>query len=76
MKVACGYTIPITLFGIPPAPEDHLRAMEIVGQSGFKAIELELYDELIEEHSRDLGKMKAILDQYGMELQRLEDMLG
>jgi sugar phosphate isomerase/epimerase len=68
MKVACGYTIPITLYGIPPAPEDHLRAMEIVGKAGFKAIELELYDELIEAHTRDLDKMKAILNQYGMDL--------
>ncbi len=66
MKVACGYTIPITLFGIPPSPEDHLRAMEIVGQAGFKAIELELYDELLVEHRQDIGKMKAILKQYGM----------
>jgi len=66
MKVACGYTIPITLFGIPPAPEDHLRAMEIVGEAGFQGLELELYDELLEEHRRDIDKMKAILDRYGM----------
>jgi hydroxypyruvate isomerase len=66
MKVACGYTIPITLYGIPPSPEDHLRAMEIVGQAGFEAIELEFYDELIPEHRRDIDKMKAILAKYGM----------
>ena len=66
MQIACGYTIPITLFGIPPSPEDHLKAMEMVGQAGFKAIELELYDELVEAHSRDLDQMKAILSKYGM----------
>jgi sugar phosphate isomerase/epimerase len=66
MKIACGYTIPITLFGIPPTPADHLKAMEIVGQNGFKAIELELYDELIAEHRRDLPQMKTILDRYSM----------
>jgi sugar phosphate isomerase/epimerase len=66
MKIACGYTIPITLFGIPPSPEDHLKAMEMVGKTGFKAIELELYDELLEEHRRDIGKMKAILEKYEM----------
>lgn len=66
MKIACGYTIPITLFGIPPSPEDHLKGMEIVGQAGFRAIEMEFYDELIPEHRRDLGKMKAILDKYDM----------
>jgi sugar phosphate isomerase/epimerase len=66
MKVACGYTIPITLFGIPPKPADHLKAMEIVGQNGFNSIELELYDELIPEHRRDLPMMEKILKQYGM----------
>lgn len=66
MKVSCGYTIPITLFGIPPSPEDHLRAMEIVGEAGFKALEMEFYDELVEEHCRDIKKMKGILAKYGM----------
>lgn len=66
MKIACGYTIPITLFGIPPSPEDHLRGMEIVGQAGFEAIELELYDELLPEHRRDIQKMREMLDKYSM----------
>ena len=66
MKIACGYTIPITLFGIPPSPEDHLSAMEIVGKAGFEALELELYDELVDAHQRDLDKMRAILDCYKM----------
>jgi sugar phosphate isomerase/epimerase len=68
VKVACGYTIPITLFGIPPSPEDHLKGMEVVGQAGFKAIELEFYDELLAEHRRDLPKMKAVLQKYGMRI--------
>ena len=66
MKIACGYTIPITLFGIPPSPEDHLKSMEIVAQAGFEAMELELYDELLEQHVRDLAAMKATLDKYNM----------
>jgi len=66
MNIACGYTIPITLFGIPPSPANHLKGMKIVGEAGFKAIELEFYDELIPEHRRDLNKMKAVLDEYGM----------
>jgi sugar phosphate isomerase/epimerase len=67
MKVACGYTIPITLFGIPPSPEDHLRGMRIVGEAGFRAIELELYDELLDEHRRDVGKMKEVLREFSMD---------
>ena len=66
MQIACGYAIPITLFGIPPSPEDHLKGMEIVGQSGFNSIELEFCDQLLEAHRRDLPKMQAILDKYGM----------
>ncbi len=66
MKIACGYTIPITLFGIPPSPEDHLKALEIVGKAGFQAIELELYDNQLPAHRRDLKKMQTILMKYGM----------
>ncbi|OGO28540.1 MAG: hypothetical protein A2Z16_17560 [Chloroflexi bacterium RBG_16_54_18] len=66
MQIACGYTIPITLFGIPPSPEDHLKAMGIIGEAGFSSIELELYDTMIEFHKHDLGKMKSILKEYGM----------
>lgn len=66
MKIACGYTIPITLFGLPPSPKDHLKAMEMVGRAGFEAIELELYDTLIPEHQRDIGQMKAVLQRYRM----------
>jgi sugar phosphate isomerase/epimerase len=66
MKVACGYTVPITLFGIPPSPKDHLRSLEIVGQAGFSAIELEFYDELLPAHRCDLAEMKAILEKSRM----------
>ncbi len=66
MQIACGYTIPITLFGLPPSPPDHLKGMVLVGQAGFKAIELELYDELLPAHRRDLPEMRAILQQYDM----------
>jgi sugar phosphate isomerase/epimerase len=66
MQVACGYTIPITLFGIPPPPPDHLKGMAIVGEAGFKAIELEFYDEFLPEHRRDLPQMRSILRQFGM----------
>lgn len=66
MEVACGYTIPITLYGLPPSPENHLKGMQIVGKAGFKAIELEFTDHLVPAHRRDLPKMKSILSDYGM----------
>jgi sugar phosphate isomerase/epimerase len=66
MEIACGYTIPITLFGIPPSPENHLKALEIVGKAGFRALELELYDNQLPAHRRDLKKMQTILKKYDL----------
>ena len=59
MEVACGFTIPITLYGLPPSPENHLKGMQIVGKAGFKAIELEFTDHLIPAHRRDLQFVQA-----------------
>ena len=42
MKVCCGYTIPITKYGLPPTIENHLKAMEEVRESGFSSLEMEL----------------------------------
>ena len=67
MKVACGYTIPITLFGLPPTPENHLEGMRLVGEAGFRAIELEFVDEMLSFHRRDLEKMKQVLRKYSMD---------
>jgi sugar phosphate isomerase/epimerase len=68
MNIACGYTVPITLYGIPPKPEDHLKAMDEIGTAGFNVVELELYDELIPEHQRDLPKMKEILKKHNQKI--------
>ena len=42
MKVACGYTIPITKYGLPPSLENNLKAMDEIKQAGFSAFEMEL----------------------------------
>jgi sugar phosphate isomerase/epimerase len=42
INVACGYTIPITKYGLPPSLSNHLKAMEEIKQSGFSAFEMEL----------------------------------
>jgi len=41
--------------------------MRIVGEAGFRAIELELYDELLDEHRRDVTKMKDVLREFSMD---------
>jgi len=67
MKVACGYTIPITLHGLPPSPENHLKGMRSVGEAGFRAIELEFYDEMLTYHRRDIEKMQQVLRDYSID---------
>jgi sugar phosphate isomerase/epimerase len=43
IKIACGYTIPITKYGLPPSLENHLKAMDEIRQAGFSAFEMELF---------------------------------
>lgn len=43
MKIACGYTIPITKYGLPPSLKNNLRAMEEIKEAGFSAFEMELF---------------------------------
>lgn len=42
ISVACGYTIPITKYGLPPSLENHLKAMDEIKKAGFSAFEMEL----------------------------------
>ena len=43
IKIACGYTIPITMYGLPPSLDNNLRAMEEIKRAGFSAFEMELF---------------------------------
>lgn len=43
ITVACGYTIPITKYGLPPSLENNLKAMEEIKKAGFSAFEMELF---------------------------------
>lgn len=42
MKVTCGFTIPITLYGLPPSVENLLKVMEEISDAGFKTMEMEI----------------------------------
>jgi len=63
IKVACGYTIPITKYGLPPSLENNLKAMEEVKNAGFSAMEMELTagdKEYIEGWKRVIQKSKEL----------------
>jgi sugar phosphate isomerase/epimerase len=63
INVACGYTIPITKYGLPPSLENNLRAMEEIKQAGFSAFEMELMagnDEYIKDWNKVIQKSKSL----------------
>jgi sugar phosphate isomerase/epimerase len=63
INVACGYTIPITKYGLPPSLENNLRAMEEIKQAGFSAFEMELMAgnaEYIKDWNKIIQKSKSL----------------
>jgi sugar phosphate isomerase/epimerase len=42
MKVTCGFTIPITLYGLPPRAESVLKVMKEIAAAGFSTMEMEI----------------------------------
>ena len=42
MKVTCGFTIPITLYGLPPRLESLLKVMKEISEAGFSTMEMEI----------------------------------
>ena len=42
MKVTCGFTIPITLYGLPPSVDNLLKVMGEIREAGFDTMEMEI----------------------------------
>ncbi len=42
MKVTCGFTIPITLYGLPPRLESLIKVMKEISEAGFSTMEMEI----------------------------------
>ncbi len=42
MKITCGFTIPITLYGLPPRIDDVMKAMRQIKEAGFDTMEMEI----------------------------------
>lgn len=42
MKVTCGFTIPITLYGLPPSVENIIKVMGEIKAAGFNTMEMEI----------------------------------
>jgi len=42
MKVTCGFTVPITLYGLPPKLESLIKVMKEISEAGFSTMEMEI----------------------------------
>ncbi len=42
IQVTCGFTIPITLYGLPPRIESILKVMKEIREAGFTTMEMEI----------------------------------
>ena len=65
MKITCGFTIPITKYGLPPRIDDVLKSMLEIREAGFESMEMEItagdyedyqekWDEVVK-RSKDIG---------------------
>lgn len=68
MKIACGYTIAITKYGLPPSSKDNLKAMQEMREAGFQAAEMELFAGKMDDYTRDFGQLKKTLAELDLKI--------
>jgi sugar phosphate isomerase/epimerase len=68
MKIACGYTIPITKYGLPPSSKDNLKAMQEMREAGFQAVEMELFAGKMDDYIRDFDQLKKTLAELDLKI--------
>ena len=64
MKVTCGFTIPITKYGLPPRIDDVLKSMDEISAAGFDTMEMEItagdYDDYVEKWDQVIQRSKDL----------------
>src|SRR5690554_5779177 len=91
MKVTCGFTIPITLYGLPPRIESIFKVMDEIREAGFTTMEMEITagdrDDYVEnwgkviDHSRRIGLnvvsiMAVTYDMFSFDKNKREQSLN
>jgi len=71
MKVICGFTIPITKYGLPPSINNVIKVIKEVGDAGFDSLEMEIetgnqeyidrWDEVIARSKEQKVKIPSIM---------------
>jgi len=64
MKVTCGFTIPITLYGLPPSLDNIIKVMGEIADAGFTTMEMEIvageYQDYAENWDKVINRGKAL----------------
>ncbi len=68
MQVTCGFTIPITLYGLPPRLEDVIRVMGEIREAGFATMEMEIVAGEYEEYAMNWEKVMDRSRSLGLEV--------
>lgn len=68
MQVTCGFTIPITLYGLPPRLEDVIRVMGEIREAGFRTMEMEIVAGEYEEYALNWEKVIRRSRSLGLEV--------
>jgi len=64
MKVTCGFTIPITKYGLPPSVDNILKVMGEISEAGFNTMEMEIvageYQDYADNWDRIINRSKEL----------------
>ena len=64
MNVTCGFTIPITKYGLPPSVDNILKVMGEISEAGFKTMEMEIvageYQDYADNWERIINRSKEL----------------
>ena len=64
MKVTCGFTIPITKYGLPPSVDNVLKVMGEISEAGFNTMEMEIvageYQDYADNWDRIINRSKEL----------------
>ncbi len=64
MKVTCGFTIPITKYGLPPSVDNIIKVMGEISEAGFDTMEMEIvageYDDYVKNWDKIIQRSKDL----------------
>ncbi len=64
MNVTCGFTIPITKYGLPPSVDNIIKVMGEISEAGFDTMEMEIvageYDDYVDNWDRIINRSKEL----------------